>query len=171
MEENRAAEAVTKTLGRLQKYHGYLVVPGDVDVKSAMMEGFIKASKELAEAWHKNRVESAALVVCHPNTYSAPGDNLTPFNQANASPVDTAPPAAGIGHLDDDKSSNLIDKHDARGPLRQSSVISLESWESRDSSRTGSEPYMELEEVCPCTLQGHACMHHEGQCAPIKPVI
>lgn len=47
MEADRAAEAVNNTLGRLYKCHGYLVAPGDPDLKSAMMEGFIKASKEL----------------------------------------------------------------------------------------------------------------------------
>ena len=47
MAVNRAAEAVTSTLGRMQKVHGYLLAPGDEDLKSAMMEGFVKASKEL----------------------------------------------------------------------------------------------------------------------------
>ena len=31
----------------MQKIHGYLHAPGDEDLKSAMMEGFVKASKEL----------------------------------------------------------------------------------------------------------------------------
>ena len=47
MDVNRAAEAVTSTLGRMKKIHGYLLAPGDEDLKSTMMEGFVKASKEL----------------------------------------------------------------------------------------------------------------------------
>ena len=44
MDDVRAAEAVTSTLGRLQKCHGFLLAPADEDPKT---KGFIKASKEL----------------------------------------------------------------------------------------------------------------------------
>ena len=47
MELVRAGEAVTSTLGRLYKFHGHILAPGDEDIKSATMEAFVKTSKEL----------------------------------------------------------------------------------------------------------------------------
>ena len=38
--------------------------------------------------------------------------------------------------------------------------------ESPEPRPIRSRPYVRLQDVCPCTLQGHTCGHHGGQCAP-----
>ena len=49
--------------------------------------------------------------------------------------------------------------YNAQRPLNQP-TFGLERREPYDSHQRRSQPYVKLEDVCPCTLQGHICMHH-----------
>lgn len=58
--------------------------------------------------------------------------------------------------------SDLLDVLDLERSLRASTIE--EESDGTPKPRHGnlrrSQPYVKLEDVCPCTLQGHICMHH-----------
>ena len=64
--------------------------------------------------------------------------------------------------------ASAVPKHseNAQRPRKQRSVSPLERQESRETQRVRSQPSVDLEKVCPCTLLGHNCELGNGQHAP-----
>ena len=66
--------------------------------------------------------------------------------------------------------ATAMPKHskNAQRPRKQRSISPLERQESRETQRARSQPFADLEKVCPCTLLGHKCEIGNGQYAPKK---